>query len=56
MNYNNKKQIASALYEAYIQAENHNEAQKIKDCAYELGILLCESRYETVSINHLIAV
>jgi len=48
-----KLRLSKQLYRAYSEAENQVEAQKIKDCAYELGILLCDSWFETVDMNNL---
>lgn len=48
-----KAKIAQELYFAYCDAENHIEAQKIKDIAFELGILIGESLMETRELNSI---
>ena len=49
-----KKSLAVDLYFAYTEAENEVEAQKIKDCAYEMGMLIGESYIETCELNRIV--
>jgi hypothetical protein len=46
-----KSRIAQELYFAYCDAENHVEKMKLKDVAFELGILIGESLMETRELN-----
>ena len=48
-----KAKIAQELYFAYCDAQNEIEAQKIKDTAFELGILIGESLIETRELNSI---
>lgn len=48
-----KARIAQEMYFAYSDAQNEIEAQKIKDIAFELGILIGESLMETRELNSI---
>lgn len=53
MNPKRRAQLAREFYFAYCDAENHIEAMKIKDAAYDLGIMIGESYIETLELNRL---
>jgi hypothetical protein len=48
-----RTKLAKELYFAYSDAENEVEKNKLKDIAYELGLLMGESFSETVELNNL---
>jgi hypothetical protein len=46
-----KRELAIQYYLAYSEAANEIEAQKLKDNAYEITILIGGSLFETVNLN-----
>lgn len=46
-----KRNLSVQLGLAYLEAENQVEKNILKDVAYEIGILVGESLYETLNLN-----